>query len=207
MSAFRIFSRFAELLDINVTRAAAAWLRLNADGTVSERTAAQTLSDLGGISGIDNTALNAAISTNTSATRAAMGLGSTDNVAFAEVATGTTNGWPILWSGGLLFRGRERLVPHGAGVLSLTDNTGANFNRLAFGGVTSAYPSLKRNGPAINIRLADDSADAPLTASNLTASGDIEASTIAKGLILKSPDGTRYRVTVANGGTLSVAAV
>jgi hypothetical protein len=37
--------------------------------------------------------------------------------------------------------------------------------------------------------------------------GDIEVETIASGLILKSPDGTRYRVTVANGGTLSVAAV
>jgi hypothetical protein len=47
MSALRIFSRFAELLDVKITRAAAAWLRLNADGTVSERTAAQTLGDLG----------------------------------------------------------------------------------------------------------------------------------------------------------------
>ena len=37
--------------------------------------------------------------------------------------------------------------------------------------------------------------------------GDIEVNDSAKGLILKSPDGTRYRVTVANGGTLSVAAV
>ena len=37
--------------------------------------------------------------------------------------------------------------------------------------------------------------------------GDVEVDTIAKGVILKSPDGTRYRVTVANGGTLSVAAV
>lgn len=47
MGAFRIFSRFAELLDIAVSRAAPAWLRLNANGTVTERTAAQTLSDLG----------------------------------------------------------------------------------------------------------------------------------------------------------------
>lgn len=39
------------------------------------------------------------------------------------------------------------------------------------------------------------------------AAGDVEVDTIAKGVILKSPDGTRYRVTVANGGTLSVAAV
>ena len=37
--------------------------------------------------------------------------------------------------------------------------------------------------------------------------GDIEIDDSASGLILKSPDGTRYRVTVANGGTLSVAAV
>ena len=39
------------------------------------------------------------------------------------------------------------------------------------------------------------------------AGGDLEASTSTKGLVLKSPDGTRYRVTVANGGTLSVSAV
>ena len=37
--------------------------------------------------------------------------------------------------------------------------------------------------------------------------GDIEVEDINTGLILKSPDGTRYRVTVANGGTLTVSAV
>ena len=37
--------------------------------------------------------------------------------------------------------------------------------------------------------------------------GDIEVDDSASGLILRSPDGTRYRVTVANGGTLSVASV
>ena len=39
------------------------------------------------------------------------------------------------------------------------------------------------------------------------AVGDIETSGVGYGIILKSPDGTRYRVTVANGGTLSVSAV
>lgn len=38
-------------------------------------------------------------------------------------------------------------------------------------------------------------------------SGDIEVIGDANGLILESPDGTRYRVTVANGGTLTVTAV
>ena len=45
-------------------------------------------------------------------------------------------------------------------------------------------------------------------ASRLDVSGgDVEVKDIASGVIMKSPDGTRYRVTVANGGTLSVAAV
>jgi hypothetical protein len=40
------------------------------------------------------------------------------------------------------------------------------------------------------------------------ASGDIEVSTAASGLILKSPDGTRYRITVPNGGaSLTITAV
>ena len=37
--------------------------------------------------------------------------------------------------------------------------------------------------------------------------GDIEVNDSASGLILKSPDGTKYRITVANGGTLTVTAV
>ena len=37
--------------------------------------------------------------------------------------------------------------------------------------------------------------------------GDIEVETIASGLILKSPDGTRYRITVDNSGNLSTSAV
>ena len=37
--------------------------------------------------------------------------------------------------------------------------------------------------------------------------GDIEVVGDTNGVILESPDGTRYRVTVANGGTLSVTAV
>lgn len=39
------------------------------------------------------------------------------------------------------------------------------------------------------------------------ATGDVEVADNTKGLILSSPDGTRYRVTVANGGALTVTAV
>jgi len=53
-----------------------------------------------------------------------------------------------------------------------------------------------------NVGIADDT-----PASKLTVAGDTEVTGSANGIILESPDATRYRVTVANGGTLSVAAV
>lgn len=40
-----------------------------------------------------------------------------------------------------------------------------------------------------------------------TSSDDIEITDSTKGIILRSPDGTRYRVTVANGGTLTTTVV
>jgi hypothetical protein len=49
MIAQRVIYYFRDLLDIKATRAASAWLRLNTDGTVSERTAAQTLGDIGAV--------------------------------------------------------------------------------------------------------------------------------------------------------------
>ena len=42
---------------------------------------------------------------------------------------------------------------------------------------------------------------------SVTTSGDIETDLIGKGFILRSPDGTRYRISVANGGGLSASAV
>ena len=37
-------------------------------------------------------------------------------------------------------------------------------------------------------------------------SGNLELTTASTGVILKSPNGTRYKVTVTNAGSLSVAA-
>lgn len=42
--------------------------------------------------------------------------------------------------------------------------------------------------------------------SELTAAGHFESHVAGAGVILQSPDGTRYKVTVANGGALSVVA-
>jgi hypothetical protein len=41
----------------------------------------------------------------------------------------------------------------------------------------------------------------------INGDGDIEIFTPGKGIILKSPDGTRYKLTIANGGTVSITAL
>lgn len=50
-------------------------------------------------------------------------------------------------------------------------------------------------------------ADAIAQAANSVGTKDIEITNSSNGIILKSPGGTRYRVTVSNTGVLVVTAV
>jgi len=61
------------------------------------------------------------------------------------------------------------------GIIGLYNNALTDFNRLQLGGTTSAFPAIKRNGTGIDIRLADDSAFAPLSAGSITANASIVA--------------------------------
>jgi hypothetical protein len=78
-------------------------------------------------------------------------------------------------------------------------NTGA-----AFGINTANWFRIGASGVELTTTAAGGTL-APLSLSTLTASGDVEVTDSTKGIILKSPDGTRYRIKVANGGTLSVS--
>jgi hypothetical protein len=78
------------------------------------------------------------------------------------------------------------------------DATGLGSNTAVLGNSSITTTALRGN---VGIGTTAPSSKLQVSA------GDVEVDTIAKGVILKSPDGTRYRVTVANGGTLSVAAV
>jgi len=61
---------------------------------------------------------------------------------------------------------------------------------ISFGGTTSSFPAIKRNGTALNFRLADDSADAPITAGNATFSGALTAAT--KSFLIDHPSKPDY---------------
>jgi hypothetical protein len=60
---------------------------------------------------------------------------------------------------------------------------------VAFAGITSAFPAIKRNGTAINFRLANDSADCDITAAALTLSGNLTIST--KNIVTDTTTGTK----------------
>lgn len=97
----------------------------------------------------------------------------------------------IAAASGYYWLGRSVMLSPSDGVIQLSNNALTGFTRLNFGGTTSSFPSIKRNGAAINFRLADDSADAAITAANASFSGPVStpaATTSNAGL--KLPHGT-----------------
>ena len=70
---------------------------------------------------------------------------------------------------------------------------GATFARINLGDATSSNPAIKRNGTAINFRLADDSADCAITSGAITSSSSLTISPAAS-------------VTPANNGQLTFEA-
>jgi len=57
------------------------------------------------------------------------------------------------------------------GVLTLMNSGETDFGRLQLGGTTSSFPAIKRNGTAIDFRLADDSGYCSVNANNFITSG------------------------------------
>jgi len=76
----------------------------------------------------------------------------------------SANNLTIAAGSGYFFSGRSKLSSASDGVLMVSNNAATDFTRLQFGGTTSSFPSLKRTTTALNVRLADDSADASITA-------------------------------------------
>lgn len=92
--------------------------------------------------------------------------------------------------------------------LLLAENGGL----VGVGGSTSSFPALKRNSTAINFRLADDSADAPITASTggfsgsvTVTGGDVIAATAGKSLQIKTGSNACAGTSTLSSGSVVVS--
>jgi len=82
--------------------------------------------------------------------------------------------------GGFQFGNHTQMSAATDGNLLLQDNAGTDFGLLQFGGTTSSFPALKRNGAGLEVRTADDSTGGLLTSVGLrhTSNGyDLSSST------------------------------
>ena len=75
------------------------------------------------------------------------------------------------------------------GNLTITTSNQADFGLLQFGGTGSGVPALKRSSTALQVRLADDSAFAPLSCGALTLNGNLDAST--RDIVTDTTTGTK----------------
>jgi hypothetical protein len=73
------------------------------------------------------------------------------------------------------------------GNLRLTNNAQSSFGLLQFGGTSASFPALKRNGTTLEVKLADDSAYAPIAIGNTVN--------------VVSPTSPNRTVTISIGGT------
>jgi len=77
--------------------------------------------------------------------------------------------------GSLYVGGSVEFIGVSAGVVTLREFATSAFNRLQFGGSTSSFPSLKRSGAEMHVRLADDSAFAKLISAELSSTASLKA--------------------------------
>jgi hypothetical protein len=117
--------------------------------------------------------------------------------ANGEVNIGSSTG--LLSSHGICVSvaGSQTSIAHGTGRILVTssvvtmnsDVLRVESGRVMFGGTTSAFPALKRSSTALQVRLADDSAFAPLECAGLTLNGDLTAST--RNIVTDTTTGTK----------------
>jgi len=108
-------------------------------------------------------------------------LGDANTVADLSILNLTVGG-----SSAVIWNAQSKISSPSDGVLTVTNNAVTGFNRIQLGGTSASFPAIARNATTVKIRLADDSADAPLTASTLTLSSGLNitggGATVAGGI-------------------------
>ena len=112
-----------------------------------------------------------------------------------SVGIGTTNPQGTLdVNGAIAMKGAEQLIwDNGSGTLDIAPNVGQV--KIFSGAITIDYSS--------NVGINTTS---PVSRLHVDG-GDVEVDDSTSGLILKSPNGTRYRIKVDNSGNLTTTAV
>jgi hypothetical protein len=108
--------------------------------------------------------------------------GSTPLSGFTDLRAANVTSTQLRLSG---ISGDTYITPNGNGVVTFTDNTSPDFNRIQLGGTSASFPAIKRNGTGIDIRDAADAGFTDLRAANITASGHLAATT--KSFLIDNP--------------------
>lgn len=114
------------------------------------------------------------------------------------ITGGFTSGGSILGPTSALIGiiGRSGIKSSADGLIELFNSTANNFTALNFGGTSSSFHQLRVSGTTLQHRLADNSADGPMSASAGTFSGTITSNgnlTMAAGVLLSITSGTNQR--------------
>jgi hypothetical protein len=135
------------------------------------------------------------------------------NGALVDLTTGGNNVAAGALSGGHLTTANSTIsLGHAAGY---ENNDGSDRTTGSNCIIVGAFAKGSANGTANEIVLGYSAVGAGsntvrlgnTAVTSVTTSGDVETDTVGKGFILKSPNGTRYRISVSNAGALSASAV
>lgn len=152
------------------------------------------------------------ISTSSSTGSITLSLPSTVHIT-GSMLIGATGGfqWGDNSTGGSI---RGYMAANADGVFIISNSAANDFGRLILGGSTSSYPSIKRSGTGIQVRLADDSAYSTIYASSFITGGGTSTqyvkgdgsldSNVYLTTAVSSVNGTTNRITVATGTTTPV---
>lgn len=78
-----------------------------------------------------------------------------DDSAYGDLRSNTHR---VEAAGSISWNARARLASSADGIIELLNNASSDFTRLNFGGSTSSFPALRRNGTTLDALLADASA-------------------------------------------------
>lgn len=92
-----------------------------------------------------------------------LSVASTGNVTTSGAYTGTS--LTVASTGPVIFGARSKISSAADGNILVSNNAATSFGLLQLGGITNAFPAMKRLGTSLAVRFADDSGDAAITAS------------------------------------------